>query len=73
LNDARLFGLNVLVYVLIFGGILVNFGVHEYLDEPFAFVAESCIIGKEARPIKWPAKTWSVLNLLVFQGTMLLF
>jgi hypothetical protein len=36
-------------------------------DEPFSIVAEACVNGEHGREIRWPAKTWSILNLLIFQ------
>ena len=41
------------------------------MDEPFSIIAEACLNGDSGREIHWPAKTWSILNLLIFQVRIL--
>ena len=67
MRDSLLFKLNIFAFVVVFGSIVVNFVLHKLADEPFSIVAEACVNGERARKIGWPAKTWSVLNLLIFQ------
>jgi hypothetical protein len=66
-SDSLLFKLNILAFVIVFSSILLNFALHKIADEPFSIVAEACVNGEHGREIRWPAKTWSILNLLIFQ------
>ena len=66
-SDSLLFKLNIVAFVVILGSIVINFELHKLADEPFSIVAEACVNGERARQIRWPAKTWSILNLLIFQ------
>lgn len=66
-SDAVLYKLNITAFIIIFLSIGINFTVHKLTDHPFSIVAETCARGDEGREIQWPAKTWSILNLLIFQ------
>jgi hypothetical protein len=47
--------------------IATNLGLHKLADQPVAIVSEACLNGDKGREILWPAKTWSIFTLLIFQ------
>ena len=66
-NDVLLSKMIKTVYFVIFGSIFLNYVLHKYTGNPFAIVAEVCVNGERARSTGWPALTWSLLNLIIFQ------
>ena len=71
-RDSSLLKINILTFVLVFLSIGANMGLHKMADLPVAIVSEACFNGVNARPINWPAKTWSILTLLIFQVRILI-
>ena len=71
-RDSSLLKINILTFALVFLSIGANMGLHKMADLPVAIVSEACLNGVNARPINWPAKTWSILTLLIFQVRILI-
>jgi hypothetical protein len=59
--------INILTFVAVFTLVGINVGLHRMADTPVAIVSEACLNGDNGREILWPAKTWSIITLLIFQ------
>lgn len=67
MSDKRLLLLNKILFVMVLAAIVTNALIHKYLDIPLSILSETCLHGDEGRIVGWPAKTWSIATLIVFQ------